>query len=136
MLMDNSSESENMQNSEWISDALDSFLNCTDDLVAFKDLEGRYLRCNKKFAIYASVKDPQSIVGKKDRDLFPKTYCELSASQDMEVINTGKSLPLDMREVSLLNKKSIFTKSKHPLMSSDGKIIGVITVFRDITEVH
>jgi PAS domain-containing protein len=48
---------------------LDLVLNTVPQSIFWKDLESRYLGCNRLFAIAAGLDDPARIVGKTDFDL-------------------------------------------------------------------
>lgn len=102
--------------------------------VFWKDKGLRFLGCNNSFARLAGAESTESIVGKKDEDLFDSELAMSHTSVDMEILKTGISklnyedqMPLPTGKVRILRK------SKVPLTDSNGEIIGVLGTYEDVT---
>lgn len=64
---------------------LQSILDASPSTIFAKDLEGRYIVCNKKFA-QELKQSPKEVLGKSLHDFFPKEAAEKMASNDRHVI--------------------------------------------------
>ena len=107
--------------------------NLPDGIYA-KDIE-----CRKTLANPTDLKNmgctmESEVLGKTDFDFFPKDDAAAFFSDDQTIIKTGK--PVIDREESFIDKegnKNWLLTTKVPLKDSDGKIIGIIGVGRNIT---
>jgi PAS domain S-box-containing protein len=93
------------------------------------------LGCNKAFAIDAGLKDPVGIIGKNDYELVCKETAELYRADDKLVME--RSTPrLNFDETQIKPDGSLLWlhTSKLPLRDREGKVIGVIGTYEDITE--
>ena len=113
---------------------LKTLINTIPDLVWMKDPEGRYLACNDEFErLYGA---PESdIVGKRDCDFVPKETADFFRKHDIKAMNLGR--PSSNEET--LHYKSVekiidVETTKAPFYDSEGNIIGVLGIARDITE--
>ena len=112
---------------------INSLLDSIPDIIYYKDLNGVYLGCNPAFA-EVTGKSKEDIIGKTDFDLFDREIAEFFREQDKLMIKSLKyrqneelvEYP-DGRKVSLETLKT-------PYFASDGQVIGLIGVSRDITE--
>ena len=103
--------------------------------IFWKDRGLRYLGCNLAFAKDAGFKSPDEIIGKTDFDMVWKPQAEGYRRDDRKVIRTGKGkLNYEEQQTSSSGKQLWLRTSKRPLRNSEGKIIGVLGVYEDITE--
>ena len=101
------------------------------NLIWQKDINGKYLWCNKEFGINAG-KNPGSVAGLTDYDLFPEKYAEKYISDDRKVIESGDSS--EYEETTEKDGEVIRWRTrKFPLRDENGKIIGVLGEAEDIT---
>ena len=102
--------------------------------VFWKDLESRYLGCNKPFAVDAGYASPDEIAGKSDYDLSWAEKAESFRADDRNVIDNG-AMPLGVEEPGLsATGESIWLRTnKVPMRNEHGSIIGVIGTYEDIT---
>ena len=113
---------------------LQSVLHTTPIRVFWKDRESRFLGCNQNFALDAGCTDTQEIVGKTDDDLIWHNQAALYQADDRLVMESG--LPkLDFEEPGTTpDGKPIWLRtSKVPLRDEQGRVIGVLGVYEDIT---
>ncbi|MBS1538663.1 MAG: PAS domain S-box protein [Bacteroidetes bacterium] len=104
----------------------------TDDIIFVKDISGKYLLCNtngKKISGYT----PEQMIGKTDAELFPAHVAEKAVEADRTVMETQKNLIIE-NTIDISGVIHTYMVSKNPLYDNDGKMIGVIGVARDITE--
>ena len=113
---------------------LQSVLHTTPIRVFWKDRESRFLGCNQNCALDAGCTDTQEIVGKTDDDLIWHNQAALYQADDRLVMESG--LPkLDFEEPGTTpDGKPIWLRtSKVPLRDEQGRVIGVLGVYEDIT---
>ena len=104
------------------------------DLVWWKDPDGVYMACNPKFEHFIGAAQAE-IIGKTDYDLFDKKSADFFREKDNIAIAAGKA-SLNEEEVIYADDghKELLETIKMPMYSSDGKLMGVLGVARDITE--
>ena len=104
------------------------------DLVWLKDPDGVYLSCNKKFEKLFGAKEVD-IVGKTDYDFVTKELADFFRKHDKDAIVAGKP-SVNEEEVTYADDghHEILETIKTPMLGSDGSIIGILGVGRDITE--
>jgi two-component system sensor histidine kinase/response regulator len=117
-----------------------STLNLVLDMVPqsifWKDLEGRYLGCNRVFAVAVGLDDPARIVGKTDFDLpWPREEAEAYRADDRAVIEKNRPKlhiiePLQQADGTRL----LIDTSKVPLCDVHGRPFALLGVYEDITE--
>lgn len=114
---------------------LQSVLDTIPVGVFWKDLDMKYLGCNKRFAVDSGFEKPSEIVGLTDFDLVWKDYANHYRSDDLGIIKTGfPKLSYEEQHVKS-NGDSIWIRaSKIPLRDFNGKTIGVLGAYDDITE--
>ncbi|SES89966.1 PAS domain S-box-containing protein/diguanylate cyclase (GGDEF) domain-containing protein [Nitrosomonas marina] len=103
--------------------------------IFWKDLESRFLGCNRAFAQDAGENCPEKMIGKKDSQLNWREQATRYCNDDQQVIRTGVP-KLDYEEPQTTpNGDTIWVRtSKVPLRNADDEIIGVLGVYQDITK--
>lgn len=98
-----------------------------------KDLEGRFTFANQNFCKLIGRTLPQ-ILGKTDRDMFPKDLADKYRRDDQTVIDSGT--PYDtIEEHQTPDGKTTFVHVvKTPLHDADGNLTGIQGMFWDVTE--
>lgn len=105
----------------------------SSDLIFFKDLESRFIGCNKQFEIFVGCSEAD-IVGKKDDQLFELNQARMCQAQDAQVIandetyNNNEYLTYNNGEQHYIYMQKVPLKDKH------GKVQGLVAIGRDITE--
>jgi PAS domain S-box-containing protein len=105
--------------------------------VFWKDLQSRYLGCNKVFARFAGV-EPSLLIGMCDRDMPWADSREFSAdwfiAWDRKVMESGEPQFGIVEQLrSAAGEDRWLQTNKVPLRDLDGRIIGVLGTFEDIT---
>ncbi len=115
---------------------MDSMTNA----VFWKDLDSRYLGCNKVFARFAGV-EPVLLVGMSDRDMPWADSEEFSADWfidwDRSVIEAGEPRFGILEQLRRADGENRWLETnKVPLRDLDGKVIGILGTFEDVTDRH
>lgn len=99
--------------------------------IFLKDSDSRYLYCNKNFAQDMGI-TPDEIAGKSDFDFFPREFAEKYRADDRRVMSSGK--PEEVEDRYLANGKEYVVHTvKAPVISEQGKAIGLLGIAHDIT---
>jgi PAS domain S-box-containing protein len=103
--------------------------------VLWKDRDSVYLGCNRRFAKDAGLSSGEEIAGKTDFDLPWKQNAEFLRGLDRRVIESGQPM-LDFEQSRTTSDGRVLTlrQSKLPLRDANGGIIGVLSIYQDITE--
>ncbi|MCW8995302.1 MAG: diguanylate cyclase, partial [Psychromonas sp.] len=105
------------------------------DFISFKDLQGRYLGCNKQFEKHVGCPE-QEIVGKKDEQLFELKQALASQEEDQEVMRHNKTLVFEDYRADKNGNRHFVEIKKVPLQDKQGNVQGLIVIGRDITAHH
>ncbi len=103
----------------------------TADPIFIKDLQGRYTMINSSGANIFGLSS-QDIVGMDDIDLFGEEKGRAVIEKDRQAIEVG--LLTYESPVSIHGKTLIYNTAKFPYLSTDGELLGVIGISRDVTE--
>ncbi len=101
--------------------------------VFWKDVEGKYLGCNRAFAVDAGVGEPGQIVGKTDFDLKWAACAERYRAGDRIVLDQGIPLLYFEEERKLNEGPAWLQTSKIPLRDRSGGVTGIVGTYEDIT---
>jgi PAS domain S-box-containing protein len=103
--------------------------------VHWKDTRSVYQGCNRRFAEDAELASPAEIVGKTDRELPWARYADLYRAKDREVLESGRPLPpYEQPRSTSAGELRWLLQSKVPLRDGQGTVIGVLTVYEDVTD--
>jgi PAS domain S-box-containing protein len=114
---------------------LQRIINLLPTRIFWKDKNGVFLGCNTILAMDGGKKTPDEIIGKTDFEMSWNKQADDYRKDDLHVINTGNA-KLNFEEPQTTpNGNTIWLKtSKMPLTDFDGKIIGILGIYDDITE--
>ncbi len=111
---------------------LAAIVDGTRDLIFAKDLEGRYLLLNR--AGERLVGHPAAaVLGRDDRAIYPAEQAERFMALDRRVIAEG-AFQTEESALATPDGERIFLSTRVPLRDTDGTVVGVIGIDRDITE--
>jgi PAS domain S-box-containing protein len=113
---------------------LRTLIDNVPDYIFVKDRQGRFMISNVAHAAGAGLR-PDDLVGKVAREAFPGAVAEQFHDDDEQVMQTGQALINEERVTTDAtgNPKWVLT-TKVPLRDSQGEVIGLVGVSRDITD--
>ena len=100
--------------------------------IFLKDKDSVYVSCNENYAQDLKIK-PEEITGKTDYDFYTKELAEKYRADDRKNMESGKVE--DIEEKYIQGGKEFWVHTvKTPVKDDKGNIIGVLGIFRNITE--
>lgn len=105
----------------------------SSDLIFFKDLESRFIGCNKQFEEFVGCPEAE-IIGKKDDQLFELNQARMCQSQDAKVIENDEIFINNEYLTYNNGEQHYIFMQKVPLKDKEGKVKGLVAIGRDITE--
>lgn len=105
----------------------------SSDLIFFKDLESRFLGCNKQFEKFVGCSEAD-ILGKKDDELFAIDQALMCQEQDADVMKSAEVYSGNEYLTYNNGKQHYIHMRKVPLRNKQGKVYGLVGIGRDITE--
>ncbi len=110
-----------------------SLLDSIPDIIFFKDLKGNYLGCNLPFAEFIG-KTKEEIIGKNDRELFDRETADSFVYYDKEMLRI-KTPTHNEEWITYPNGRRVLLDTlKTPYWASDGTLVGLLGISRDITD--
>ncbi|WP_051241731.1 PAS domain-containing protein [Azohydromonas australica] len=104
----------------------------SDDAIFAKDLQGRYLLCNRA-ASRVLGSEPQAILGTGDGDYLPPAQAAAVRANDAQVMAEGRVRTYE-EVIGHGGTDFTFLATKGPLRDDEGHVIGMFGISRDITE--
>ncbi|TIR94072.1 MAG: response regulator [Mesorhizobium sp.] len=104
------------------------------DSLNVKDAEGRFIAANPATAELVRAASVEDLIGKTDFDFYPKDVAERFRQDEMGALEAGQTLRIDQPALLPDGRQGWLYTLKAPFRDEAGKIVGVITYNRDITE--
>ncbi|MBM4055074.1 MAG: PAS domain S-box protein [Planctomycetes bacterium] len=112
---------------------LQAVINGTPDIIFVKDLELKLIMINSAVCKYLE-KSSEEIIGKTSFDILPKEIAEKITENDLAVLRSGKTQTFKEILPGKGNDAKIVLATKSPYLDSNGNIIGLVGISKDITE--
>jgi PAS domain S-box-containing protein len=114
---------------------LRTLIDTLPDYIFVKDRQGRFVLSNLTHAQTVFQATPADLIGKMPMELYPPALGQQYHADDMWVMDSGERLINAERQTYNPDgtKRWVLT-TKVPLKSTDGQIVGLVGVSRDITE--
>jgi len=113
---------------------LRTLVHTIPDLVWLKDVEGVYLACNRIFERFFGAREAD-IVGKTDYDFVESELADFFREHDRKAMAAGgPSSNEEWITFADNGQRALLETIKTPMCDSDGQLIGVLGIARDITE--
>ena len=114
---------------------LNSLLRGVPDAIYFKDARGRFIRFNHSMAARLGVRDPADVIGKTALDLPEHDAAMVLHREDEAVLRSGQPHHYRLERRTAANGTEAWDLvTRLPLVDRDNAIVGVIAIFRDVTE--
>ncbi|GGB54782.1 bifunctional diguanylate cyclase/phosphodiesterase [Roseibium aquae] len=116
-------------------DLLLTVLDSVSDYLYLKDRDGRFLLANAAVAKDLGLDDPSYLIGRSDRELHAPDLAEKFSKDEKWVLESGQP-KLDYEDYVDLpdGSRRWFSSSKFPVRNSEGEVVGLFGVSRDISE--
>ncbi|NTV94683.1 MAG: PAS domain S-box protein [Thiobacillus sp.] len=111
---------------------LDAIAAASTEAIFAKDAQGRYLYYNNE-AARSAHKRPEEVIGRDDSALYPPEQAARIKAQDREVLAAEESRSFE-EVLTTADGERTFLTTKGPLRDSEGRIVGLYGISRDITE--
>jgi len=115
-------------------DLFSSLVEDSPDFVYTKDRQFRYLSLNAA-AVASTGRTREEIIGHDDFFLFPAEEARGLRAVDTAMLADGLSRTTE-ETISLNGELRRLSTTKHVFRSSDGHIMGLVGISRDITDLH
>lgn len=112
---------------------LKAIVEHSPDAVYIRNLEGVMVLVNAAGAEGLGI-DAADIIGKLPEEILPPPVAARIRESDEAVLQTGEVLTYESRMRNLSGREMTFLISKYPYRDTAGRIIGLIGIMRDITE--
>ena len=113
---------------------LNTLIETLPDLVWLKDPNGVYLTCNRKFERFFGA-PKKKIVGKTDYDFLEKASADLFRENDRKALQQDSPCTTEEHITYADDGHVEYLETvKTPMRDSEGGLIGVLGIARDITE--
>lgn len=104
------------------------------DLIFYKDKRGVYLGCNQAFCDFVGKEKEADVIGITDYDMFDQDLASFFRNKDTIMLKANNSKRNDEEAAYPSGKKVLLDTLKTPFRDTEGNIIGLIGISRDITE--
>jgi len=125
-------EHQSDQKQQWSYNILNAVIEGAKDAIFVKDIDGCYLMVNSACSRFLNL-PAESIVGKKDSDLYPPETAEQFQEQDLKVFSTGETHVFE-GVASGSSSEQIYLVTKSVYRDHNENIIGLIGISHDITD--
>lgn len=115
---------------------LETLINTIPDLVWMKDPEGIYLTCNRVFETFFGATREQ-ILGKTDYDFMDRELADFFREHDRKAMAAGgPSINEEWLTFADTGYRGLFETIKTPVLDGQGRLLGVLGIARDITQIR
>ncbi len=113
---------------------LNSLYDAIPDLVWVKDMNGVYLSCNPMFCRFFGASEYE-IIGRSDYDFVSKELADFFRENDLAAAaEGGPSINEEWLTFADDGHQGLFETIKTPMRDSDGNLLGILGIAREITE--
>lgn len=133
MIVDITERKQNEEKIQRQAGLITSLLDSIPDFIFYKDNNGVFLGCNPPVAELVG-RTQEEIRGKTDYDLFPKAQADWFKKHDEIVLKTENPLHVEELIEYKDGRKVLLDTLKTIYKGSDGKVIGMLGIGRDITQ--
>jgi len=115
---------------------LDVLLRTIPDLVWLKSVDGVFFWCNPPVEQLLGAKE-KDIIGSTDYDFFDEELADSVSENDRKAIAAGvPSTNEEWLTFASDGHRALFETIKTPMLDTEGQILGILGIARDVTERH
>lgn len=104
------------------------------DAIYIKDVESRFLLGNKTIA-HLMTTTPNQLIGQTDFDFYPEEVARQYYADEQAIIQSGQALiSKEEPHVNRAGHQIWLSTTKVPFLDSQGKIKGIVSISRDMTQ--
>ncbi|MHC4645745.1 MAG: ATP-binding protein [Planctomycetota bacterium] len=105
------------------------------DFIYIKDSQSRFTACNAAVSNFMGAATPEELIGRTDFDFYPRERASEFYADEQQIIRSGRGL-VNKYEPNAGQTGEVrwILTSKLPLRDSGGKVVGIVGISRDITE--
>ncbi|MDW5318493.1 diguanylate cyclase [Rhizobium sp. PL01] len=111
-----------------------AIIEALPDCLNAKDLDGRFIAVNPATAALMGAGTPSDLIGKTDFDFYPEKAARTFRADEEAVLREGKPVVIEQRFTRTNGVETWLATLKAPFHDDDGKMIGMITHNREITD--
>lgn len=111
-----------------------TLIDTLPDLIWLKDGNGVYLACNRRFEEFFGASEAE-IVGKTDHDFVPRELADFFRARDLAALAANGPV-VNEEEIAFASDghREMLQTVKTSLRDSEGRLVGVLGIARNITE--
>jgi two-component system CheB/CheR fusion protein len=114
---------------------LNSLLLTVPDAIYFKDARGKFIRANEAMVIRLGLEGPDDAVGKTAFDLPNQDATLALHREDEAVLKSGEAQHYKLEQRTGPDGSPAWDLvTRLPLRDPEGRTVGIIVIFRDVTE--
>jgi PAS domain S-box-containing protein len=115
---------------------LQRIIDHAPNVIAFKDLEGRYRLINTRAAHALHGREPEDVVGRTDHELFDPDIADRFRVQDEQAIAAAAPMTFEDDVVQPDGQVRSYLSTKFAILGADGMPDGVGLIAADVTEIR
>ncbi len=113
----------------------EAMLDNIPDRIYFKDSQSRFVKISKALAKRLGLSNPDDAIGKTDFDFTAPEKAREFFQDEQRIIQTGEPLVNKVEKHLHADGTASWTSTtKVPLLNREGKVVGIVGINRDITE--
>jgi PAS domain S-box-containing protein len=116
-------------------DLMHTLMDNIPDSIYFKDASSRFTRINLAQAKMLGCATPEDALGKTDLDFYAPEFAQETLGDERRIITTGQAQSGKVEQLRWPDGRVRWgSASKAPIRDSQGQVIGIVGITRDITE--
>ena len=109
------------------------FDHMADTAFFIKDIGGRYIAVNNSLVERHGLRGKSQLIGRRPCEVYTGDFGRIPAEQDAMVLCTGRSIIERLELQWYVPQKPVWClTTKLPLLDSDGNVIGIIGISKDV----
>lgn len=112
---------------------LKALIDAMPDMIFVKDRNFRVTLANRAFLEVSGLSE-EAVLGKTAHELYPRDIADAFHAMDVEVFATGEGNRQEEWFVSADGRRLRLDTTKVPYCNSDGEVVGIMAIARDVTE--